>query len=536
MEEPDVESIDFVVKRSLLARNKLAFILTKPDGLVSYCCVECSAKYDRKEDLEGHILIHTKEYRFLCGICGAGLKRREHLDRHTMEHQEVRPYACPECGKAFKRKEHLNIHMSIHSGDKSETCPVCNKSFYRRDHLRKHLQTHTKAFLEGTLRKNSDQVYVEIKQEAQDEMEEDIPIEILNETIVTEERPIVIDSSRPFMCPICQKSYKRKDHLKIHSWTHKEKEFVCTECGKAFHRQNQLFSHMSIHMQAYSVASGDEEQILRDQLYGHIDPENYNSMSDPQDRFKCETRPHACHVCQRRFKRKQHLKAHMNVHAKDHPTIWCSMCGEGFLQNQAFETHRCQGYKQENMSENYDEEQAEEMENPPQEMPLDAKKENTFPEEFVDVSILAPEDTKDDQVMESELPIPQRVFVCKYCCKPFKRKDHYKIHLNIHTGVKSFFCPDCGKGFYRKDHLQKHVLVHLKMRPIVKKDIPGLYPINMLPKKKEIKPEITIHAPSSTKLRVPLQIKVPYQMVVSMDNGEQRAVTIDPQDMDDDTS
>lgn len=37
-----------------------------------------------------------------------------------------------------------------------------------------------------------------------------------------------------------------------------------------------------------------------------------------------------------------------------------------------------------------------------------------------------------------------------------------------------------------------------------------------------------MQAPSNTKLRIPLQIKVPYQMVVAMDNGEQHAVTIEP--------
>ena len=42
----------------------------------------------------------------------------------------------------------------------------------------------------------------------------------------------VFDSSRPFMCSECGKSYKRKDHLKIHSWTHKKKEVLCGQCGK----------------------------------------------------------------------------------------------------------------------------------------------------------------------------------------------------------------------------------------------------------------------------------------------------------------
>jgi hypothetical protein len=42
-----------------------------------------------------------------------------------------------------------------------------------------------------------------------------------------------------------------------------------------------------------------------------------------------ESRPYECVVCHRRFKRKQHLKVHANVHLKQSPTIWCSVCKEG---------------------------------------------------------------------------------------------------------------------------------------------------------------------------------------------------------------
>ena len=45
-----------------------------------------------------------------------------------------------------------------------------------------------------------------------------------------------------------------------------------------------------------------------------------------------ESRPHECPICHSKFKRKQHLKVHSNVHSKNITTantIWCSMCSEG---------------------------------------------------------------------------------------------------------------------------------------------------------------------------------------------------------------
>ncbi|XP_047994912.1 gastrula zinc finger protein XlCGF58.1-like [Leguminivora glycinivorella] len=131
---------------------------------------------------------------------------------------------------------------------------------------------------------------------------------------------------------------------------------------------------------------------------------------------------------------------------------------------------------------------------------------------------------------------PNNPYTCKNCSEPFMRKDHYRVHLHVHTGVKSFFCEDCGKGFYRKDHLQKHSQVHSRARapPRRRRSLPALLPIHLLNKHDHgtsVRPEITITAPSNTKLRVPLQIKVPYQVVTSLDNGEQRVTTVDPREL-----
>ncbi|KAJ8727962.1 hypothetical protein PYW08_016347 [Mythimna loreyi] len=533
-----VPNLELAIKRSMLAKNKLATIVHKPNGTVNYSCVECSALYYSKEELERHLLIHNKHYRYLCGICGTGLKRKEHLDRHTLEHQEVRPHVCPDCGKAFKRKEHMNIHRAIHSGDKSEACPVCSKTFYRKDHLRKHIQTHTKVLIEenaalvddGYVEVGSDQL-LDIKQEILDEYSRPmVEVQYHDEEMEEPEEKYSISETsngsvkEVFVCLVCNKTFKKKEYLKMHSWTHMKKDKVCSVCGEAFHLQEQLLNHMDEHLNytAYSEEYQKGEPIA-DPYSGDNSLLTARSVSQYM-----EVRPYECEICHRRFKRKQHVKVHQHVHDKPVEKVWCPICGQGFLSKELRAHHSCGAEGAPGGAER------DESEPPPcpEVIMLDAKKENKYPQEYMDITELAALDSVQYvEVEERALPTPQRVFVCKYCSKTFKRKDHYKIHLHIHTGVKSFFCTDCGKGFYRKDHLQKHMLVHNKVK--TKKGIPGLFPINKVrskaPIKKQVLPEITIHAPSNTKLRVPLQIKVPYQMVVSMDNGEQHAVTIDPQ-------
>ncbi|MPC19486.1 Zinc finger protein 510 [Portunus trituberculatus] len=57
-----------------------------------------------------------------------------------------------------------------------------------------------------------------------------------------------------------------------------------------------------------------------------------------------------------------------------------------------------------------------------------------------------------------------RPFVCTYCHKAFKRKDHLLIHEKVHTGDKPFVCEMCGHRFAQKTHLRNHLTKHSEVR------------------------------------------------------------------------
>ncbi|KAL0085332.1 hypothetical protein J3Q64DRAFT_1678198 [Phycomyces blakesleeanus] len=50
------------------------------------------------------------------------------------------------CGWSFKRYEHLKRHMFVHTGERPHMCPYqgCGKSFSRSDNFNAHFRTHTK--------------------------------------------------------------------------------------------------------------------------------------------------------------------------------------------------------------------------------------------------------------------------------------------------------------------------------------------------------------------------------------------------------
>lgn len=85
------------------------------------------------------------------------------------------------------------------------------------------------------------------------------------------------DPSKTFVCQLCNRRFRRQEHLKRHYrslHTH-EKPFECTDCGKKFSRSDNLSQHQRTHgagAMVMGVLEPNEMPTQTDVGYAHQDP------------------------------------------------------------------------------------------------------------------------------------------------------------------------------------------------------------------------------------------------------------------------
>uniref|UniRef100_A0A182LTK0 Protein krueppel n=1 Tax=Anopheles culicifacies TaxID=139723 RepID=A0A182LTK0_9DIPT len=119
-------------------------------GEATIPCDVCPKKFKTTAVLNIHKLSHTGEKRFKCRTESCDKRyitvadrRRHEMSVHTLE----RPHKCSYCNAAFIRKRQLTIHERRHTGEKPFVCPVCGKDFVDRYPLQNHMRNVCKQTL-----------------------------------------------------------------------------------------------------------------------------------------------------------------------------------------------------------------------------------------------------------------------------------------------------------------------------------------------------------------------------------------------------
>ena len=52
---------------------------------------------------------------------------------------------------------------------------------------------------------------------------------------------------------------------------------------------------------------------------------------------------------------------------------------------------------------------------------------------------------------------PKNKYMCKLCCKFFRKKYNLEMHMTSHSNDRPHKCPFCIKSYKRRSHLQSHM-------------------------------------------------------------------------------
>ncbi|XP_011502489.1 PREDICTED: zinc finger protein 569-like [Ceratosolen solmsi marchali] len=461
-------------------------------------CPHCTNIFNETEILKHQSICPFDKH--ICNICGEKFERKIDLNNHLVCHQVDRPHACRTCGNLFRSKPNLQTHMvEVHQVSRPHKCTVCGADFQRPSSLSNHMKIHSyvagRALMQGnniincqTLKNISNSQQSSILTSVQTIQNFDIPqvqwtiqtydqsnvdgltshsdkIDTLQEFTVLpngEVAQLEYNSQNTINDQICQEynltlnSFNNSDTLSkveainlnnqakrtyIEVDVQENRGYICNQCGVTFARASSLFLHEKTHTKSdwatpveceYCDKQFQDSNFLITHQASCTKKLLQNNTESTTTNAKWGK--HACSECGKKFTTKQKMFRHQWIHRKK--THSCEICGSQFEKQSELDEHRLSAH--------------------PGDSPFTC---NECGKSFVSRQGLW-------EHGRTHAGSPA-YFHCDTCSKTFSSRQGYLIHHRTHTGERPYGCKFCWKAFRDGGTLRKHERIHTGERPHV---------------------------------------------------------------------
>lgn len=229
---------------------------------------------------------------------------------------------------------------------------------------------------------------------------------------------------RPFICPVCNRGFKRSHEVKNHmvSVHEQSRKFYCNQCPKVFKTKHGFMDHMNRHLKQFVAKC---EECGR----GFVTKQEYETHNNKKHNVYREKL--ICFVCGRTCVDQATLTAHLRTHEEGYhdAKYACEYCGKKFAQKRGLDHHYVRKHK--NGGERF-------------------------------ICDLCGKEVNSLRSLKGHLLIHKglRPLQCRQCGKGFVLESTLKQHLLTHTGERPHKCEECGKCFTQRGSLKAHLRVH----------------------------------------------------------------------------
>ncbi|XP_041981550.1 zinc finger protein 354B-like isoform X4 [Aricia agestis] len=400
----------------------------------------------------------------------------------TIKFEIVQEYVCKICYKYFSNKGNYQRHIKKHSvSDLNNRISQAKHSNHNDSCLTGSIEIEVNP-LEDNINSDNEADENDIKQGFQEKPaqhitdtsgKEGIVCKICNRcfrnknSMSAHMRKHVV-KGRVLSCPTCGKVFNKVHHLTRHqNFLHKDhdetsthsamknlstaatkNDFMCIICTRRFKSQHSMAAHMKIHVQMKTVRDSNENISKDDEKITNCKRKNVRDNYNGTEEAKV-----LCEICQKRFKSKNSLSAHMKIHVNKERVLACSKCGKVFPKVNNLKRHELsheekRKYKCGFCSESY---LTEEILEQHLKQHGETKICSVCQKTFADMLALNTHVLKLHRC---------KLHLCSYCGKKFESRRQLHQHHQRHMGIKRFACSLCPKKFITNGELRAHASTH----------------------------------------------------------------------------